>query len=880
MDFMMKSLVKCVLCVVAILSATITMPAQDLPVLPADKAVRTGTLPNGTGYYIVSNPTMKGLADFALVQKTGTANIPDSASFRAVSVAREALSELPRSGGASVQEFFTSHGVTPEKEGFVKVTDNSTEFRFNNVLLSEPAVLDSALLVILDMVDRVSVTDDPFIRKWYAPSDQAVIVSGDIDAPAVADKLKMMSYMTPSVLSSERNEHFWTSKDSSVYEAVTDTVRNLASFTAVWKSARTPKEYMNTVQPVIYEMFLAELGMIAEERISESLRSRGIPSADVSCTHLTSIQSSGDEAFTVSVTVSEDDFETMVETVAGVMGDIDAGNTEVGDLVRMKRICMDNVRDHSYKPVLSNSEYVDRCMTAFLYNGSLSTLKTKVDFLAGRSIADSTELRLFNNISSALLDPERNLEVFYSPVMDRDSVKTLFSSSWYREVQAVDSSASYSLADIPAYRHEGPKIKLKAEKSDHISRGKEWTFSNGFKVVYRRMPTNGRLHYNLAVNGGYGTIDDLEKGEGGYVSEYFKLSRIAGVPYDEFMKILASEGMSMDVQIGLNYMMVSGSVSEDSPELLLNSLLAVMNERSPDPDAAEYYRSGEPLRNELRKGTSDEMVVKVNEIMCPDYRYVSHKMLDSLSGDLEGKAEKLFGELASKTNDGVLILLGDLDEALLKKKLLSYVGGFRTTDRAFRRPLVRYQPASGWSTYTVDGDRNSIDIAMSVPMALTADNFMTAEIAAMVLQKMLSDAVIDTGMYLTLSHECRIYPNERVNFHISLKEASPDGFASDVELSGPIEALAVVRSVLSGVSGAEVTKEDVEAFKAQLKGRMGAEMKEPFYWLNVISRRHLAGKDFTTNHETRINSVTVDKVKAMLDKIGEGTRVEYIVSGK
>lgn len=464
--------------------------------------------------------------------------------------------------------------------------------------------------------------------------------------------------------------------------------------------------------------------------------------------------------------------------------------------------------------------------------------------------------------------------------MDRDSVKTLFSSSWYREVQAVDSSASYSLADIPAYRHEGPKIKLKAEKSDHISRGKEWTFSNGFKVVYRRMPTNGRLHYNLAVNGGYGTIDDLEKGEGGYVSEYFKLSRIAGVPYDEFMKILASEGMSMDVQIGLNYMMVSGSVSEDSPELLLNSLLAVMNERSPDPDAAEYYRSGEPLRNELRKGTSDEMVVKVNEIMCPDYRYVSHKMLDSLSGDLEGKAEKLFGELASKTNDGVLILLGDLDEALLKKKLLSYVGGFRTTDRAFRRPLVRYQPASGWSTYTVDGDRNSIDIAMSVPMALTADNYMTAEIAAMVLQKMLSDAVIDTGMYLTLSHECRIYPNERVNFHISLKEASPDGFASDVELSGPIEALAVVRSVLSGVSGAEVTKEDVEAFKAQLKGRMGAEMKEPFYWLNVISRRHLAGKDFTTNHETRINSVTVDKVKAMLDKIGEGTRVEYIVSGK
>ena len=334
----------------------------------------------------------------------------------------------------------------------------------------------------------------------------------------------------------------------------------------------------------------------------------------------------------------------------------------------------------------------------------------------------------------------------------------------------------------------------------------------------------------------------------------------------------------MDAYVGLNYMMVSGYAGEDDVDLLMNSLLAVMNHRSQDSDAVEYYVSGEPLRSELRKGTASEMVVKVNEIMCPDYRYVSHKMLDTLPSDLAVKAESLFSDLSSRTNDGVLVILGDIDESVLKKKLLSYVGGFRTTDRAFRRPLVRYQPASGWSTYTVEGDRNSVDIALSVPMALTAENFMTAEIAAMVLKKSLSEAVTDTGMYLDLSHECRIYPNERINFHISLSEASPDGFASDVEHSGPIEALAIVRSVLSGVAGTDVSKQDIETFKVHLKGRMKEEMKEPFYWLNVISRRHLSGKDFTTNHEARINAVTVEKVKEMLSEIGNGTRVEYIVS--
>jgi predicted Zn-dependent peptidase len=255
-------------------------------------------------------------------------------------------------------------------------------------------------------------------------------------------------------------------------------------------------------------------------------------------------------------------------------------------------------------------------------------------------------------------------------------------------------------------------------------------------------------------------------------------------------------------------------------------------------------------------------------------------MLDRMSPDLAKKADAFYQNILQKTNDGVLVLLGDVDPAMLKKKLLNYVGEFEVTDVAFRKPLIRYLPASGWSTYTVEGERNSVDIALSVPFTLTADNMMAAEVAAMVLKKNLSDAIADTGMYLTLSHECRIYPSERMNIHISLNEVSENGFSSDTQRTGTIEALNTVRSVLSGTRGVEVTKEDVEAFKAQLKTGLEMEMKEPFYWLNVISRRHLAGKDFTTNHDARIRSVTPEKVKTIISKLNEGTRVEYIVSKK
>lgn len=868
--------IQLVLSVVGLLSSII-MPAQNLPVMAPDKAVKTGTLPNGTGYYIVSNPAIKGIADFALVQKTGTDNLDDTSSFKAVSIAREALSVLPRCGGRSVQDFFMSHGVNPGRDGFVKVTGNATEYRFSNMLIPKPEVLDSALLVLLDMVDRVSDAEDPFLKKWYAPSDQVIVVAGDVDASSVADKMKMISYMTPSSASSPRKGYVWEGRDTAVYAAVPAVHDSLVSFTMVWNSARTPREYMNTVQPVIYEMFLAELGMLSEEYIKDGLRGHDIPYAEVRSGFRTSIQSSDDEVFSISVSVAPKDFQEALKTVAAAVGRIDAGRTDVRDLMRMKRICMDQGKEQILQPYMSNSEHVDRCVSAFLYNGSLASLKTKVDFLAGRVLADTTELRLFNNISSALLDPEKNLTVSYTSPVSEDSVRALLNDGWKAGAGFADNKKRFTADDILPYVYEGEKIKV-VEKTDPMSKGLEWTFSNGFKVVYRRMPAGKKMYYNLALNAGYSSVENLTKGEGGYVSDYFLMSRICGMPGEDFRSVLASEGMTMEMYVGLNATMISGCADDNDLDFMMNALLSAVYDRRPDKDAVRYYESCEPLRHARRMDSASQMVSKVNEIMCPDYQYGSHKALEHISPDLSERAEKFFSNLAKHPDDGVLILVGDVEPSALKKKLLAYVGHFESDGMTLRKPLVRYQPASGWSTYTVEGDRNSVDIALSVPLTLTADNYMAAEIVSMVLKKHLADAIAETGMYLDLSHECRIYPNERVNFHISLNEISENGFSSETTRSGSIEALEIVRSVLSGSRGVEVSKEEVEAFKGQIKAGIEMEMKEPFYWLNVISRRRLAGKDFTTSYDARIKSVTADKVKSIIAKLNEGTRVEYIVS--
>jgi predicted Zn-dependent peptidase len=237
-------------------------------------------------------------------------------------------------------------------------------------------------------------------------------------------------------------------------------------------------------------------------------------------------------------------------------------------------------------------------------------------------------------------------------------------------------------------------------------------------------------------------------------------------------------------------------------------------------------------------------------------------------------------ELSAKMNDGMLILVGDIDEKIVKTALLTYASGFRTADMTFVRQTVSYQPISGTVMHTAEGSVNSVDMVMSAPMSLTADNYYVAAIASLALRKELANAVSRTGMSLQMRHSCGKEPQERFNLMISLNEASIDGFAPNTAVKNPLLALAAVRSALADPESLNITKEELAAYKALLKKDVAEKKKTPEYWLQRISMRYLDGKDFTTGCDAKIDAVTAEKVKTLLSSLVDGSKVEYIISKK
>jgi zinc protease len=853
------------------------MHAQELPLMPSDPSVSAGVLPNGMSYYLVENHTSKGLADFALVQKTGSETVPSGEHELPTKVAKDALAALPHLKSGSTQSYLARHGVVPGKNGFVRVSENATIFHFADMAVSSDNVaLDSTLLVLFDIAGRGMAADDAFLKKWYSSADQAIVVSGDIQPAAIEQKLRLLSMMITAGKSEVRDDYVWQDTEEPVYECAPYYAKNLANVTATWISPRTPKEYMNTVQPAIFQMFVSELGIIAQERLKQRLRLENVPVAEVSYRHINTVKSLGDESFNVSVTVPSEYAELAVKALAEVMSSLDAGGTAVHELEMAKRRYAAMVRTRSNEVIRSNSEYVERCASAFLHNAPLSSDKEVLSFLMSRDIDIVTELKLFNAVVSALLDGKRNLTVECRAGGDSNMsspyLEELFSSAW---AKGTDHECKAPVDSIP-FPAAGLKIKIKSAKREHMSGGEIWTFENGFRVVYKRHDTGQRLHYSLALNGGYGNIKDLSKGEGAYMTDYLKLCKVSGMSAEEFRQTLDAENMTLNQEVNISNTLISGSVPESKVELLMRVLLAVANESEPDPEAYEYYKICVDAKHEYLKGSVSDRIAAIDSVMCPDYIYSSIKTPGKLTAEFPSKANEFLKAQSEKMNDGLLVLVGNIEESRLRKLLQMYVGEFRTTDRSYPRTVVSYQPVSGASIYTVKGRENSADVAMSVRLSLTADNYMASNIASEILKRYVAEALEGTGTYIRLSHNCRIYPQERFNVFLTLEEASTDGFATGTELAGFDEALNRLRRALNDISSMEISDEVLSMYKEILKGHIALTSAGPEYWTHALAMRYLDGKDLTTGYAAKIDAVSAAKVKSILSQLTASTKVEYI----
>ena len=844
----------------AVLSAAPQAAAQNS--LPSDSRVTTGSFPNGMRYYVVSNPAEKGFADFALVYRHAAG---DSGY---VDVSRRILASQGRIRGRNLQKFMSSNGIAPSKSGYVSCTGDAVTFRFDNVMLSRSSSLaDSLMLAVFGIADELAANAVTVTDSLHFPlENMAVVVAGDVDGGATAAKMGVFSLMTPSnsvVRDSSASSGIRTAQSENVRVAV-DTIGGVCRVSASFHFPRIPAERMRTPQFAVVDKMSETFRYIAENRLRSALSDSGIPFAELSSSHVSSADVPGDESVSLSFCTLPSDVDAALKCFGAVLGDIDRGNISADEIRLSSRSYGERCLSYASCGV-SNSDYVSLCISSFLYGAPLTTSAQLCSFCQSRVLPDTLQLRLMKNFSDALLAP--------------DDGCAEFAAGW-------NSTGEYAGFELPmADTLLLPRASVKKSKvkigNELMSGGEVWTWQNGLKVYWRRVPGAKKISWGLSVDKGYALADSLVPGEAAFLSDLLELSSVSGISNRDLRNIMTATGITADAEVGLYSTTLRGTALLSSLKLVFQGLVGMFRERELDTAAVKRYVTSLPVSRELAASERNARLAGIDSLVCSDNPYSGVKMYGNFTEDTVRKAEKLFGDIFSGLGGGFIVITGDMEPSAVRKTLAWYAGEFPAGTASDRRPRVRFQPVSGCSTTFRDGKKESIDVLLSAPLPMNISNLCSSRMAACLLEDHLHDALVGTGFHVSVSDSFLMYPQERFSVMVSLDRIPEDGFAAGSGGGTDIlSALAVLRSAIDGAPSVEWPSAVLNAYCARLANEHASSLQSMDYWRDALLMRYAEGRDFSTKMADGLGSVTPGQVRNVMEKLVGSSRIEYVVMAK
>jgi hypothetical protein len=328
-----------------------------------------------------------------------------------------------------------------------------------------------------------------------------------------------------------------------------------------------------------------------------------------------------------------------------------------------------------------------------------------------------------------------------------------------------------------------------------------------------------------------------------------------GLCASAFRDHLAVNGIGMDTQVALTYTSIHGQAPSSKLPTLLKALLALANGRTLNRGEFDIY-----LRNE--KWAQEPVDNRLSSMLYPGFTYSTKKYAKGLNPGTQAKAAQFYESLFSRMNDGMLIIVGDVDEATVRRALLRYVGGFRTQRGTMPRKTLRYQPRAGVASHKEAGVNKGVYMLLDAENPLSGVNYAMAEIATEVLRRHLVEALEGTGMSVDITAGFHSYPQERQWMLLSCE--------------GGVDVNAV-RKGIRRAAASTVPQKDLDALKAKALASMDRELAEQDTMVEALVARYGIGKDLVTHYKESVAAITPARVKEMLSVLSAGSVAEFIV---
>ena len=846
-------ILRCILILAAILLCSGRMAAQELPAIAKAPEITTGRLPNGITFYLVKNSSTPGYADFALVQPQRERG----------SSPRADLVNLPHFFGRKPYKFLADNGIGYGERGWIQNTRGATIFRFAEVPVSSNEVSDSTLLMMFDIANS-------------SPHEQALVVSGNIDIDATLERIRILSMTLPQRLSvNDTPQYNWKQQEDMV---VTVAKSPVGEVSVSYRSPRTDRALMNTVQPVMSRVLAEELHVILERRLRSAFALAGVPLADFRFRYIDSEQTAGDELFIVRINTASEQLPLATGVLAGVLSSLDEDGATADEVAFARAAISGSYTRDARNRTMTNAQWVDKCISSYLYGSNLASESTIKTIFEGRRLDIGRETELLNRYIAATLSPRRNLHLHFAApsVPDEAALGEAFRIGWSHPLAAVgDVPVMEDTLLLAAPRR---KVRLKTTSADSMSGGKMWTFSNGISVIYKKMPSDGTFRYGFMVKGGWAEVRDITGAESAFAGDVLRLEKVSGMSGERFKDMLLMNGIHINPQLSLSDVRFTGSAPSDRLPLLLKAMLAVCNSNEPDTAAFARYRKEKAIRLVRDKFSLDGTRAVLDSTMCPGYKYAVGSLPPLPGDDCPLRIDDYLTQKGTTVRNGVIVLVGDLNEAAVLKFLTHSLGDFRTNQQRVVRPRVPYPLRECWSTSYDHGTwrESGVSVSLCALQPFSPESATTLELACKVLEAELTRSLVSQGVRCTVSGTADLLPTERLTVWINCKACPASGIPSDILPSSPMRTLAAVREVVNRLAMTEVDARTLSRCKTALSNRYASQDGNAGVLRDALMYRNAMGRDLLTGRAARVKGVSAEDLQKLFAQLAE-CNCEYVV---
>lgn len=893
--------------------------AQYTPV-PMDTAVRYGHLPNGLTYYIRHNALPAHRGEFYIVQNVGAILENDQQAGLAHFLEHMAFNGTKHFPGKGIINYMESIGAQFGTNLNAYTSLDETVYMMRDIPLIRPTVVDSAILVLHDWSNCISLQDDEidkergvireewrtgntanrrmwtesnkqkypnsqyakrdvigdtavinnfphdtlraYYHKWYRPDQQCIIAVGDFNADSTLEILKKTFVDIPTPVNpAKRINYGIPNNEKPIVSIVTDPEARNSMIGLEIKRPIDSETFRLSEQGYMQSLIENFITDMLDERLSKMTRLKNCPFVD-EYVYNTTI-SRQNNAFAIGVVAKETLEKDALRSLLTEVERLKRFGFTQSELNRAKANMLSRFeKSYNERSKQKNEPLVKEYTRSFLDKEPIPGIAWEYQY-AQKALDSRIDLQVINKQIPNLLTDKNIIFDLNGPAKKEVNLPS--------KDETLNTYASVFTSSITPYSDkviDKPLVKrmpkagtiIKEDKITQLDNATEWTLSNGIKVIIK--PTNFKndeIILHAFSDGGYSLVNNEELPSAVMSDDIIANNGLASFNREDLNNLLAGKEVNVAPYINRYGEGVKGnSTIKDFATLMQLTYLTFTSPRK-DNEAYNSYMTS--IRTALVNAQNDPKHIYQDSLTIISNNHSPRVLTISnvlLDKVRQDKALKIYKQRMNNPADFTFLIVGSVNIDSIKPFILTYIGGLKTNKNkeTWKDDNVRHPNGLSINRYA----KNMKVERTSVYELIWGG--MPYNLTNIVNMDALAD-IMDIRYTASLREDeggtygAHVY----ANVTDCPQEQATLSIRFDTNPKQSDKLIKITINELDSVSINGPLAIDLDKVKKNLNKQLDEQLKENGWWTSAIKTYEKDGINYTTDMRKAVNDLSIESVK-------------------